>query len=316
MKRIINIIIDFSKTHKKSLVIFTSALILLGVICGVFIYNNGVQNKKEKELLSRIDNLEEQIKKEDELSEKNESDTNSADSQNKETETGTGNTGTNSNEENGTQSNSTVINKNEETTKDSSENRENKTENFNTGTGSSENVSGSTTSSGNVESNELVVLSSNGIKGINYKRFGECLTVVSLTIDNWRDYIDVITYNTRRELGIKTNKYHYIEKCRFKLKHIETQETIDWSFPDTSTRWGEGLAENFNLDDYECTEIKGKIYFVDFPSGVIHTPLPEWDYACGFMIIGSGSEAPYEISPQIKRIYPNGVEDWEAKYMK
>lgn len=307
MKRIINIVIDFSKTHKKPLVIFTSALISLGVICGVFIYNNGVQNKKEKELLSRIDNLEEQINKEEELSEKDKSDINSADSPNKEIETDS--TGINSTEEVETQNNNTTTNQKEEATKNSNEN-------ISTGAGSNENVSGSAGGSGIIESNELVVLSSNGIKGINYKRFGECLTVVSLTIDNWRDYIDVITYNTWREFGIKTNKYHYIEKGRLKLKHIETQETIDYSFPATSDRWGGGLSEDFNLDDYECIEIKGKIYFVDFPSGVIHTPLPEWDYACGFMIIGSGSEAPYEISPQIKRIYPNGVEDWEAKYMK
>lgn len=68
-----NIIIDFSKTHKK-IVVFASVLISLGVICGIVIYTTGVQDKKEKELLSRIDNLEEQIKKEDELSEDIESD--------------------------------------------------------------------------------------------------------------------------------------------------------------------------------------------------------------------------------------------------
>ena len=86
MRRIMNIIIDFSKTHKK-IVVFVSVLISLGVICGIVIYTTGVQDKKEKELLSRIDNLEEQIKKEEDLSEKDESDTNSAESPNKETET-------------------------------------------------------------------------------------------------------------------------------------------------------------------------------------------------------------------------------------
>ena len=109
MKRIINIIIDFSKKHTKPLVIFTSALISLSVICGIFVYNNGVQNKKEKELLSRIDNLEEQIKKEEGLSEKDESDTNSADSSSKEPETD--NTDINSKEEVETQNNNTTTNK-------------------------------------------------------------------------------------------------------------------------------------------------------------------------------------------------------------
>ena len=313
MKRIINIVIDFSKTHKKPLVIFTSALISLGVICGIFIYNNGVQNKKEKELLSRIDNLEEQIKKEEELPEKDGSDTNSTDINSNDIETGKSNTSTNENGGSGTQSNSPTTDKKEETT------------------------SGSTNSSGIIETDALVVLGSDGIKGINYGRFGECLTVSPLTVDNWRNYIDMITYDvecilkdafgevisstvmTRRELVIKTNAYHYIENCRIELKNIETQETKICTFPTTSERWGpmgEGKVEELNLNDYECTRITGKIYFVNLPKEVIYTPLSEWDYACGFMIIGSGLESPYEIQKEIKRIYPNGTEDWEEKYMK
>ncbi len=311
MKRIINIIIDFSKKHTKLLVIFISALISLGVICGIFIYNNGVQNKKEKELLSRIDNLEEQIKKEEELSEKDESDTNSADSPNKETETDS--TDINSKEEVETQNNNTTTNKT------------GSTDTLPPSPGTSPSIggmdkTGSDSNEGDIcvgeGSNELVVLSSRGIQGINLDRFGECLTVVSLTIDNWRDYIEVITDNSLREFGIKTNKYHYAEKVNFQLKHIETQETIDCSIRTAPFFFGNGLSQDFNLDDYECTEIKGKIYFVNLPNGVIHTPLPEWNYPCGFMLIGTGIEEPYEISPQTKRIYQNGTGDWDKRYMK
>lgn len=312
MKRIMNIIIDFSKTHKK-IVVFVSVLISLGVICGIVIYTTGVQDKKEKELLSRIDNLEEQIKKEEDLSEKDESDTNSAESPNKETETDS--TDINSKEEVGTQNNNTTTNKTGSTdilppsTSPSIDGGKDKT--------GGESNEGDTSGVGE-GSDELVVWSS-GIQCINLDRFGECLTVVSLTIDNWRDYIDIITKNSIREFGIKTNKYHYVEKVHFKLKHNETQETKDCSI--STSPWGpmgeyNGLSEDFNLDNYECTEIKGKIYFVNLPNEVIHTPLPEWNYSCGFMLVGSGIEEPYEISPQTKQIYPNGTGDWDKRYMK
>jgi len=305
MKRIINAIKDFLKTHRKSLIISAGVLMSFSVVSGVFIYNNSIQNKKEKELLSRIDNLEEQVKKEDKLSEKGENDTNSVDSKNKETETGRGSVDVNTKGEVGAESNGTV--------------KDNANGGINT----------------NVESDELVVLSSNGIKGINYGRFGECLTVVSLTIDNWREYIDVLTYNeefvrkdefgevissgiaTNRVLGVKTNKYYYFENCLIELKNVKTQATTIYSFLGKGLEgWGNKMSEDFNLNDYECTRIKGKIYFVDLPKEVIYAPLPEWGYACGFMIIGTGMESPYEIQKEIKRIYPNGAEDWEEKYMK
>lgn len=324
MKRIINIIIDFLKTHKKHLAIFTSALISLGVICGIFIYNNGVQNKKEKELLSRIDNLEEQIKKEEELSEEDENDTNSADSPSKENETDS--TDINSKEEVETQSNNTTTNK-EESSKSSNGTKTESTDTLPPSPGPGESIDssmGKPTSGGSNEgdtsgvgegSDELVVLGRNGIKGINASRFGECLTVVSLTTNNWKTHISSTQIGEATVLVGKTDKYYRVEKCRLELKHIETGEVIVYSFPDKYDSGGE-LPKDFNLNNYECTSVTGKIYFVNLPKEAIYTPLPEWDYNCGFMINGFGGERPYEIQSKTGRIYPNGVEDWEAKYMK
>ena len=312
MKRIINIITDFSKTHKKSLVIFTSVLISLGVICGIFIYNIGVRKKKEKELLSRIDNLEEQIKRED-ISAKDESDANNADAPNKETETDS--TDISPKEEVETQINNSTTNEKEETTKGSNENK-------------TEDVETNTESSGNTEASELVVLGRDGIKGINYSRFGECFTVISLTIDNWSDYIDVLTYNKgivpteiveETVLVAKTDKYYRFEKFLIQLKNNETGEIILYAFNDDCWGQGDKLPKDFNLKNYECVGITGKIYFVNIPEEVIYTPLPHWGYACGFVLItpSYSTEKPYKIQSETRRIYTNGgSEDWEIVYMK
>lgn len=71
-----NTIKNFIKTHQKLIITITIGTISLGAIGGIFVYNNSIYNKKEKELLSRIASLEKQLKEYDELIKDNKTETN------------------------------------------------------------------------------------------------------------------------------------------------------------------------------------------------------------------------------------------------
>lgn len=75
MKNITDIIKNFIKVHQKSIIVSAAFLLSLGTVGGILIHSNNIHNNKEKELLSRIASLEEQIKEYDELLKDNESDT-------------------------------------------------------------------------------------------------------------------------------------------------------------------------------------------------------------------------------------------------
>lgn len=75
MKNITGIIKNFIKAHHKSIIVSVAFLLSLATVGGILIHSNNIHNKKEKELLSRIASLEEQIKEYDELLKDNESDT-------------------------------------------------------------------------------------------------------------------------------------------------------------------------------------------------------------------------------------------------
>lgn len=70
-----NTIKNFIKTHRKLIITITIGTISLGAIGGIFVYNNSIYNKKEKELLSRIASLEKQLKEYDELIKDNKTET-------------------------------------------------------------------------------------------------------------------------------------------------------------------------------------------------------------------------------------------------
>lgn len=178
-------------------------------------------------------------------------------------------------------------------------------------------------------STKPLVVENDGVKCINSERFGECLEVIELTLDNWKDYIDVITYSeeivnkdafgevisTETEVhhvfGVNTELYYYYEDVAIELENVETCEKTIYEF----TGQGNSVSEDFDLSKYECTRIKGKIYFVDLPEEVIYSPLPEWNYKCGFILESGYDSKPYAINGA-RAIGKNGREQWDEDYMK
>ena len=143
----------------------------------------------------------------------------------------------------------------------------------------------------------MVVPGFEGTPALNAALVGEHIDRVELTVDNWSEYIKEYSYeveivekdafgeitNTEKvtvyRLGYGTERY-YCLSATIELKHKETGEII---------LFGESLASNlvedieavsqtpFNLEEYECTRIKGCIYFVDYPKEVFEEVLEVYD---------------------------------------
>ena len=126
-----------------------------------------------------------------------------------------------------------------------------------------------------------------GTPMINIKRFNELMVTVELTTENWMDYIEVCTYSreevekdafgeivstetiTHYELGAKGNKYYNFRDFVIELKNKTTGELE--TYKGTNDAWIPEVEEDFCLDEYECTRIKGTLYLVDIPDEVIIT---------------------------------------------
>lgn len=134
-----------------------------------------------------------------------------------------------------------------------------------------------------------VVSGFDGTPALNTKFIDEHITRVELTTDNWKDYIKEYSYdvevvekdafgeitNTEKvtvyRLGYGTEKYHCLS-ATIELKHKPTGEVVVL---------GQSLASNIvedisviqyepiDLDEYECTRIKGYIYFIDYSEEVM-----------------------------------------------
>lgn len=146
-------------------------------------------------------------------------------------------------------------------------------------------------------SEQEVVSGFGGIPALNWNSVGEHITRVELTVDNWKDYIKEYNYEveivekdafgeitkveklTVYRLGYGTEKYYCLSAI-IELKHKQTGEIL---------LFGENLASNivedtcavqyepFNLDEYECTRIKGYIYFIDYSEEVMEEVLNVYD---------------------------------------
>ena len=116
---------------------------------------------------------------------------------------------------------------------------------------------------------------------INQERVGEIMESVELTTDNWADYIgvctftkEIVTKDTFGEviseisephtvLGARQERYYHLRDFAIELQDKATGETriIEGQF--------EELDEGFDLSRYDCTRIKGTIYFLDVPEEAI-----------------------------------------------
>lgn len=118
-----------------------------------------------------------------------------------------------------------------------------------------------------------------GYSFINQARFHELVEEIELTTENWQDYIEVYSYteetvekdafgeivstntSTFYALGAKNNRYYHLREFVIEWKDKATGELI--------IRQGEIVeAESFDLDQYECTRIKGTLYLIDIPEEV------------------------------------------------
>ena len=120
---------------------------------------------------------------------------------------------------------------------------------------------------------------------INIMRFREIMQTVELTAENWMDYIEVCVYNketTRRdafgeitsveketlyELGAKGSKYYNLRDFAIEFKHKTTGELV--TCKGNNDAYIATVNEQFSLDDYECTRVKGTLYLLEIPEEVI-----------------------------------------------
>ena len=119
---------------------------------------------------------------------------------------------------------------------------------------------------------------------INQERFSEIYTVVELTTENWQDYLEVYSWEhtttetdafgevtsqntvTKHSIGAKGGKYYYFINFAIELKNKETGELASYFGMVGQATW----LENFSLDQYECTRIKGTLYLIDIPEEAIY----------------------------------------------
>ena len=120
---------------------------------------------------------------------------------------------------------------------------------------------------------------------INGERFPEYVEFVDLTTENWKEYIKVYSYSYEEEkvekdvfgdivssevvthtgqlLGAGNERYHSFVKANIELKDKTTGELTVYNLG----REGVKVGEDFNLDNYECTRINGKLCFLKVSMG-------------------------------------------------
>lgn len=122
---------------------------------------------------------------------------------------------------------------------------------------------------------------------INYLRFAECVEIVELTADNWKDYIKVYSYSdkatTHYQLGAGNERYHQFDAVSIELKHLSTGEVISYEFDFDGVN---DIPEDLNLDNYECISIQGYLYFVDVPNEAITFRTEGFEEYYGFFRVG------------------------------
>lgn len=139
----------------------------------------------------------------------------------------------------------------------------------------------------------VVVSGFDGTPALNAALVHEHIDRVELTTDNWRDYIKVYQYDvevvekdafgevtntevsTVIRLGYGTEQYHYLDAI-IELQHKETGEITIYG---PASHQGKSfiLDSSINLDEYECTRIKGYLYFFDFTEEVMEEVLNKYD---------------------------------------
>ena len=186
---------------------------------------------------------------------------------------------------------------------------------------------------GNGDKNASILTEKEGVVCINRDKFSEILERVELTTENWSEYIKVYSYDEERItrdafgevtsseiikhycIGAGNERYHQFQDAVLELKNKETGELTVYYLDRHDEYDGCYVSEDFNLADYECTRIKGRLYFVNIPAEALHSPLPavsyDWGYENGFYLVNKHHTTPYEVESGSKMIYRNGSNSWD-----
>lgn len=181
-----------------------------------------------------------------------------------------------------------------------------------------------------------VITGFDGTPSLNRNLIGEHIDRVELTVDNWNEYIKEYSYDveiiekdafgeitgsekiTVYRLGYGTEKYHCLS-ATIELKHKETGEIVTLGTLLASNIVEDICAikfEPWNLEEYECTRIKGYMYFIDYPDEVIEEVLNKYDrwsayYAnAEIKITNSSFEGSWDVDCEAKVIESNS-DDWK-----
>lgn len=108
---------------------------------------------------------------------------------------------------------------------------------------------------------------------------------MELTTENWLDYIGVCSYTTEDVekdafgeiisvtttknyvLGAKNNQYYHLRDFVIALKDKSTEELTIYANSTGSN--APSVKEDFQLDQYVCTRIKGTLFLIDVPEEAI-----------------------------------------------
>ena len=111
-----------------------------------------------------------------------------------------------------------------------------------------------------------VIYDKNGSPYVNKDKLAKTLEIVQLTTENWRSYIKVYSYDGIQNcLGAGNERYHQYNNVSVELKHKATGEVVTYEWSDYSGQDGPVVAADFDLDNYECSKISGRIFFFELP---------------------------------------------------
>lgn len=184
--------------------------------------------------------------------------------------------------------------------------------------------------SGNKVNKSSVLVEKDNMVCIKREKFSELLERIELTTENWKDYVhfyscdeevvhkdafgEIISTETITHycIGAGNQRYHQFQDAIIELKNKETGELTIYNLGYDNTC---EVPEDFNLDNYDCTRAKGRLYFVDIPLEALHSPLPalgyDWGYDTGFYLVTKGMTTPYRVNAATKGIEQNGGASWD-----
>lgn len=168
---------------------------------------------------------------------------------------------------------------------------------------------------------------------IDVAKLQEFIEIVELTVDNWQEHFRVYhyTYSYQEEkverddfgevvstetithsgegdaFGAGNAMYHWYDDVVIELKHKETGELSVYKFGPHESSNDMVLEESLNLDNYECTRIKGKIFYFTFPLGTLPVATYIWPAQQEGMGIPPGALYAFPGTNAVSNTY---MEDW------